>query len=46
MICLRCGHYTHPDREMDREQGSGRCLCCCHPWNEKAAALRAAAEAR
>lgn len=32
MICLRCGHYTHPDREMDRAQGSERCSCDCHPW--------------
>ena len=33
MICLRCGHYTHPDREMDREQRSADCRCPCHPGN-------------
>ena len=30
MICLRCGHYSHPDREMAREEGSDGCLCSCH----------------
>jgi hypothetical protein len=33
MICLRCGHYSNPDGEMQREQNSGACSCRCHPWN-------------
>lgn len=33
MICLICNHYTHPDRELDRVQGSVHCRCECHPWN-------------
>lgn len=33
MICLRCNHYTHPDREMAAHQGSDSCRCSCHPWN-------------
>jgi hypothetical protein len=32
MICLRCSHYTYPDRECAREQGSEACRCACHPW--------------
>ena len=32
MVCLRCGHYTHPDREMARVQGSTHCRCPCHSW--------------
>ena len=31
-MCLRCGHYTHPNREMDRVQRSTTCTCPCHPW--------------
>jgi hypothetical protein len=34
MYCLRCHHYTHPDREMDQVQGSTHCPCPCHPWNQ------------
>lgn len=33
VICLMCGHYSNPDREMEREQQSGACACRCHPWN-------------
>jgi len=33
MICLTCGHYSNPDGEMERAQGSGGCPCPCHPWN-------------
>ena len=40
MICLRCGHYTHPDRELDRVQKSEHCTCKCHPWNNRAATVR------
>jgi hypothetical protein len=32
-ICLTCGHYSHPDGEMERVQRSGSCACRCHPWN-------------
>jgi hypothetical protein len=35
MICLTCGHYSHPDGEMEREQRSGDCRCRCHPWNQR-----------
>ena len=35
MICLSCGHYTHPDREMARVQGSDDCTCSCHPANNR-----------
>jgi hypothetical protein len=35
MICLRCGHYTHPNSELDLDQGSTDCACPCHPWNAK-----------
>ena len=37
MICLTCNHYTHPDSEMERVQGSTSCDCPCHPWNQAAA---------
>jgi hypothetical protein len=43
MICLRCGHYTHPDREMDCEQRSENCACRCHPWNNLAPSVTSAA---
>jgi hypothetical protein len=33
MICFTCGHYSHPDGEMQRVQQSGDCACRCHPWN-------------
>lgn len=33
MICLACGHYARPDREMDHAQRSTDCACECHPWN-------------
>lgn len=40
MICLRCGHYIVPDREMAREQRSNDCTCDCHPWNKKGTCQR------
>lgn len=45
MICLRCGHYAQPDREMARVQGSDDCPCMCHrpdPWADRADELRRA----
>jgi hypothetical protein len=30
MVCLGCGHYTHPDAELARVQGSQLCRCACH----------------
>jgi hypothetical protein len=46
MICFTCQHYTHPDRELARLQGSDRCRCACHPWVTSADDLTRVLDAR